>query len=52
MSAIKKKLSRSNGSSNHANAKPSKPNPAARNGRDGTPDDRSVTAATATGGFD
>jgi len=52
MSAIKKKLSRSNGSSNHANANPSKPNPATQNGRDGTPHDRSVTAATATGGFD
>ncbi|HVR66188.1 MAG TPA: hypothetical protein VMT98_06085 [Verrucomicrobiae bacterium] len=52
MSAVKKKLSRSNGSRNHANAKPNKPNPAARTGRDSTPDDRSVTAATATGGFD
>ena len=52
MSAIKKKLSRSNGSSNHTNSKPSKPKPAARNGRDSTPDDRSAAAATAKGGFD
>ncbi len=51
MSAIKKKLSRSNGSSNHADTKPSKPKPAARNG-DSTPDDRSPAAATANGGFD
>ncbi len=52
MSAIKKKLSRSNGSSNHTKSKSKMPKPAARNGGDGAPDDRSVTAATAKGGFD
>ena len=52
MSAIKKKLSRSNGSSNHTDAKPRRPKPAARNGGDSTPDDRSAAAATANGGFD
>jgi hypothetical protein len=52
MSAIKKTLSRSNGSSNQANSKPSKPKPLAQNGRDSTPDDRSAAAAAAKGGFD
>jgi len=52
MSAIKKKLSRSNGSSNHADAKPGKPKPSARNGGKSMPDDRSVAAATTNGGFD
>jgi len=52
MSAVTTKLSRSNGSSNHANAKSAMPKRATRNGKDSTPDDRSTAAATAKGGFD
>jgi hypothetical protein len=50
ISAIKKKLSRSNGSSKHSNGKPPRPKNSARNGS--APDDKSATAATARGGFD
>jgi len=53
MSAITKKLSRSNGSSPHSNAKTGKPKRAAQNGGGGgAPDDRTAAAATANGGFD
>jgi hypothetical protein len=52
MSAVTKKLSRPNGSSNHTKSKSKMPKPVAQNGGDSTPDDRSAAAATAKGGFD